>query len=523
MKHLICTFLSISFLTACGGGSSSSSSSDTTGLTTTDTETEAVETTTEASELDEELFDIIERQGLTGDPSSNFNVPDIESPLAQLGMKLFFTKSLGGDMDSACASCHHPMLGGTDNLSLSIGVDAISPDLLGPGRENNSGDFPVPRNAPTTLNSMFYENGLFWDSRVEQLAGGIRTPDTDFGEVDSNAGDSLLSAQSRFPVTSGDEMKGFTFEEGTGNDHVRAHLAARIGGYDGGYSAASELSTNEWLLEFQTAFGSTEDAEDLITYENIAAAIAEYEASQVFIDSPWKAYIEGDLDAISDDAKEGAILFYTRGGDGGADCSRCHEGDFFTDEEHHVVAFPQFGLGKGDGTTGSDDFGRERETGDEDDRYHFRTPTLLNIAVTAPYTHTGAYETLEQVVSHYDRPQDGIDFFDGDDWCHQMEQFEDIADCDSAFPDALTNTQNANDLLDDIDGGQGGGGASNVSSGISNINLDNDEINQIVAFLETLTDPCVTDRDCMSPWIPEEGDALDENQLNAVDENGDTL
>jgi len=43
---------------------------------------------------------------------------------AQLDMKLFYTKSLGGDKDSACVTCHHPMLGGGDNLSLSIGSEA---------------------------------------------------------------------------------------------------------------------------------------------------------------------------------------------------------------------------------------------------------------------------------------------------------------------------------------------------------------------------------------------------------------
>ena len=97
--------------------------------------------------------------GLTGDPTTNRTLPDISDPKAQLGKKLFFTKGLGGDQDSACASCHHPVLGGGDALSLSIGVGAENPDLLGPGRIHDAladgydGGPTVPRNTPTTFNT----------------------------------------------------------------------------------------------------------------------------------------------------------------------------------------------------------------------------------------------------------------------------------------------------------------------------------------------------------------------------------
>ncbi len=55
---------------------------------------------------------IIKSNHLTGDPMLGRNAPDIESPKAQLGMDLFFSKTLGGDSDSACVTCHHPALGG---------------------------------------------------------------------------------------------------------------------------------------------------------------------------------------------------------------------------------------------------------------------------------------------------------------------------------------------------------------------------------------------------------------------------
>ncbi|HJP36572.1 MAG TPA: cytochrome c peroxidase, partial [Gammaproteobacteria bacterium] len=62
--------------------------------------------------LDIELFQLITALGLTGDPAAGRDLPSIDDPIPQLGMKLFFSKSLGGGFDTACVSCHHPLLGG---------------------------------------------------------------------------------------------------------------------------------------------------------------------------------------------------------------------------------------------------------------------------------------------------------------------------------------------------------------------------------------------------------------------------
>ena len=66
------------------------------------------------------------------------------------------------------------------------------------------------------------------------------------------------------------------------------------------------------------AFASAAPAEQLITFDNIALAIGEYQRSQVFVNSPWRSYVRGDNDAIGDAAKRGAILFFTPLFDGGA-------------------------------------------------------------------------------------------------------------------------------------------------------------------------------------------------------------
>ena len=139
---LIALLTSTIFLVSCGDDDDDSNSS---------------ETSTPLPSLDTQLQSVISDQGLSGDPSTGRQIPDINTPVAQLGKKLFFTKSLGGDTDTACVSCHHPVLGGGDDLSLSIGTGATLPDHLGPSRTHSSaapnfdGGPTIPRNAPTTL------------------------------------------------------------------------------------------------------------------------------------------------------------------------------------------------------------------------------------------------------------------------------------------------------------------------------------------------------------------------------------
>lgn len=461
------------------------------------------------------LRSMITARGLRGDPSLGRNLPDITDPVAQLGMHLFFTKSLGGDQDSACVTCHHPTLGGGDGLSLSIGVGANNPALLGPGRTHPSGMPNVPRNAPTTFNIALWDQHLFHDGRLESLgkeagsggsASGIRTPDTAFGIADAQAGIDLTAAQARFPVTSHEEMRGETFEAGNSNEAVRTHLAERLGSYG---QAMTELPGNTWLSAFQTAFGSNESAEDLITYPNIAEALAAYERSQTFVDTPWKAYVAGDAAALSLMQKRGALVFFRSSAQGGGNCASCHSGDFFTDEQFHNLAMPQIGPGKGNGNTGDDDFGRFRETANADERYAFRTPTLLNVAVTAPYGHAGAHQTLRETVVHHLDVAAAVSGFDWD--LHHLDQFK--GQGRTLYPHAQANTEAAlSKLLADRAAGL---------PRIEDITLSDRQIDDLLAFLDALTDPCVRDRNCIGQWIPSP-DAVDPDgqRITAVDASG---
>lgn len=472
--------------------------------------------------LDVELRQRIGTADITGDIEEGRNLPAITDPVAQLGKDLFFTTSLGGNFEVACVTCHHPNLGGGDDLSLSIGVGAIDPTLMGPGRVHaDSGHPNVPRNAPSVFNMGLWDRVMFWDGRVENLdanpadngAGArIRTPDTAFNVADPEAGENLTVAQAHFPVTSAAEMRTDAFLAGADNETLRSRLAARIGDYGDG---AGELGENTWLGRFQAAFDQpTGTAEDLIHYNNIALAIAEYERSMVFTDNPFNRWVNGENNALTAAEKRGAILFFTPVEQGGAGCSNCHSGDFFTDEAMHNVAVIQIGEGKGNGNV--DDFGRERETGNPIDRYKFRTPTLLNVSATGPYGHAGAYDTLEQVVAHYSNPDQAVnDWFNRGGVCG-VEQFSTMADCATLYPEARANSVLA---LQELENDRNTGDDQFV-----NANLTAVEQEELVLFLEALTDPCVEDPMCMRPWVADPlSTGPDGMQLNGLDRNGAPL
>ena len=137
--------------------------------------------------------------------------------------------------------------------------------------------------------------------------------------------------------------------------------------------------------QFQEVFGSDE-----ITEERIAQAIAAYERTILSGDAPYDRFKAGDKAALSEAAQRGMELFF-----GKAQCSSCHSGPNFTDN-----AFHNLGVGM---SADSPDVGREEISKLGGDRGSFKTPTLREIARTAPYMHDGSMKTLEEVIEHYDR------------------------------------------------------------------------------------------------------------------------
>ena len=155
-------------------------------------------------------------------------------------------------------------------------------------------------------------------------------------------------------------------------------------------------------------------------------------------------------------------LFYGR-----ADCASCHSGKFQTDHSFHAMGVPQFGPGKAARFESHvRDTGRQRVTGADADMFSFRTPSLRNVAATAPYGHTGAYGDLRAfVAAHltpatailgYDRHQAVLPKLDVEDWG--------ILD-DQAETEAISHAADQRHLA-----------------------LKDGEISALVAFLNTLTD-----------------------------------
>jgi len=123
-----------------------------------------------------------------------------------------------------------------------------------------------------------------------------------------------------------------------------------------------------------------------VNKQDIARALAAYQRTLVTRNSPFDRYLGGEGDALNLAAKEGLDLFR-----GAAGCGRCHNGPLLSDGKYY-----RLGISRADP-------GRAGVTGDEQDRYKFRTPTLLNIAETGPYMHDGSLETLFDVVEFYYR------------------------------------------------------------------------------------------------------------------------
>jgi cytochrome c peroxidase len=134
--------------------------------------------------------------------------------------------------------------------------------------------------------------------------------------------------------------------------------------------------------DFQLAFGGGP------TRERLALALSAYERTIYSVDAPFDRFIAGDHTALDASAQRGLALFGGR-----AKCAECHTGVNFTDEAFHCLGV-------------SVDEGRGKVTGKRAEDGAFRTPTLREVAHTAPYMHNGSLKTLAEVVEYYDRGGD---------------------------------------------------------------------------------------------------------------------
>jgi cytochrome c peroxidase len=265
----------------------------------------------------------------------------------ELGKKLFFDRRLSGDGTMSCASCHDPEHAYTDGLDISL-------------------SYPTTRNwrnSPTLMNVAF-QKYLFHDGRAQ-----------------------TLEDQALFPMMS-------AFEMNRNLDFVEEVIR----------------SVPEYVDAFQKVFGNEPSR------ERMAMAIASFERTLVSRNTPLDRYLKGDKNALSDDAKKGLAVFTQKG-----KCSECHDGFSLSDNKFYALNVPENPEDQNDPRiattrrfvakvyhfeeyrTLTEDPGRYLITKDKKDWKAFRTPTLLEIAKTAPYMHNGIFATLDDVIEFFDQ------------------------------------------------------------------------------------------------------------------------
>jgi len=277
---------------------------------------------------------------------TDFPIMDIpaDNPMTQegfeLGRRLFYDVRLSKDNSMSCASCHLPEMSFTDGTAFSTGVD---------GEQTR-------RSSMSLVNVGYFSDGLFWDGRAASL-----------------------EEQALLPVTDAIELiNTWTVVE----DMMKADA--------------------EYPTMFRKAFGieDTSDIDSLLA----AKAISQFERALISYNSKYdKWVIERDFSyEFTDSESRGQEMYFDLGSEPGgsglpdAQCFHCHEGVLFTNGQF-------FNNGLDDYPTLEDypDKGLGEVTGMVADYGTFKTPTLRNIELTAPYMHDGRFNTLEEVIDQY--------------------------------------------------------------------------------------------------------------------------
>ncbi len=378
--------------------------------------------------------------------------PAPQAAKVRLGQALMHDKLLSGNKDISCATCHSAVLATGDGLSLTIGTGAQG---LGPERQPR--DQPFVRHSPEVFNRGLDEwRSFFWDGRlVRNPDGSFSTPGITFPE----GLDNILAAQAMLPVLSALEMLGKPGDL-TITGEVNELAAIPAGQPELVWQALMErlLAIEEYQTMFAAAYPNLSESQ--LGFQHAANAIAAFEIDAwTTLNSPFDQYLAGKNRALSSEAKRGGVLFYGR-----ANCAVCHKGSLFTDQASHNIGVPQ--LGPGFPATPGLDLGAFNITGNPEDKFAFRTPALRNTAITGPWMHNGAFTTLEQVMRHYDNVPASLQNYTG----AQLHP--------SLQGSVQTSEAVIGDILATLDG--------NVATPL---NLSDDEVQELIAFMEALTDP----------------------------------
>ncbi|HJQ71052.1 MAG TPA: cytochrome c peroxidase [Blastocatellia bacterium] len=348
-------------------------------------------TPSEESPLDVQLDSMLRLHDFTGNVEATLEQRlgrKINEKLADVGRLLFFDPVLSLSNDSSCASCHSPTSAMSDTQSIAMGVGnngVVGPDRQGPRNQ---------RRAPSIINTAFYPN-LMWNSRFSSVVGdpfnnsqGFSFPAPE-GMTLSHL-PHLLAAQAFIPVTVRVEMACFDFEGDS--FRMRTEILNRLNG------------NKRYRKLFGKVFREVKRGAP-IRFEMVGQAIAEFEFTLTFANSPLDRFARGERKAMTDDQKRGALLFFGKG-----NCVLCHAvsgtaNEMFSDFTQRVIGVPQIMPRNTnvefDGDEKNEDFGLEQVTGNPNDRYKFRTAPLRNVGAQAAFFHNGAFTTLEDAINHY--------------------------------------------------------------------------------------------------------------------------
>ncbi|HLO43134.1 MAG TPA: cytochrome c peroxidase [Leadbetterella sp.] len=269
---------------------------------------------------------------------------------AELGKLLFFDPILSGNKDVACATCHHPEFGFAENLELSIGVNGHGFGSKRAFKQPNNIPF-VKRNSQSIVNVAF--NGLLQDGSLSPEKAPM------FWDLRAES----LEKQALEPIKTMEEMRGKDISEEIILDRIMERLR----------------ENKVYVGLFERAFGS----QNSVSVENLGKALATYQRTIVANNSRFDKYLRGDQAALSFNEIEGMKGF------GKSGCTACHNGPMFSDFQLHVL-----------GVADNEKLGF-LDTG-KDNKYAFRTPSLRNLRLTAPYMHSGKLKTLKHVIEFYE-------------------------------------------------------------------------------------------------------------------------
>jgi cytochrome c peroxidase len=343
--------------------------------------------------LDAQLSLVLSQHGFTGTVGSSIEQRlgrKVDNQLADLGRNLFHDPIVGLNNDNSCSGCHSATAGFGDTQSIAIGVEnnfIVGPNRRGPRNQ---------RRTPMAVNTAFFPT-LMWNSRFASLSldpfdnsAGFVFPLPEGLTLSDKA--HLLIAQAFIPPTERVEAAGFAFPGD--NFDLRAEVIRRIN------------DVPEYRKLFGKIFPEVK-AGGPVTYDMFAKAIAEFEFTLVFVDAPLDRFARGQKNAMSDDQKLGALLFFGR-----ANCVACHavsgrSNEMFSDFREHVIGVPQIAPAVGnpaagnvtfDGPGQNEDFGLEQVTSNPNERYMFRTSPIRNVALQPAFFHNGAFTRLEDAI-----------------------------------------------------------------------------------------------------------------------------